>query len=372
MEGASLIRQQDNANSLHLRGTAVAFAASVIMALLTTGVCHSYLDATHEGSPVLPVLLFGTVFWVWWGIVAVGLWWLAQQWSAILTCSIRNAVFHLVMGCMLATVHLELLGGMSRFASRQWPHDWIPLDYMNIVRFGFELLLYGFVVGFSGLLHVQSQAHRDAMRSLELEKQLSQAQLKALQMQMEPHFLFNTLNAVTTLVELNRNEQARETLAHLNTILRKTLQRDTPEKIPFSQELEIVESYLAIQQVRFADRLHVKIDTTPEALEGMVPCFLLQPIIENAVRHGIARLEENGLLETSVLRVGDKLRLRVRDNGPGTKDMATTKNGYGIGIRNTQERLSHFYPGAFDFRVAEPEAGGYEVTILIPYERQQV
>lgn len=372
IEGVSLIRQRDNTKSLHLRGTIVAFAASVIMVLVMTGVCHSYVSATHPGSPTLPFMLFATVFWVWWGLVAVGLWWLAQQWNAILTCSIRNSVFHLVIGCMLATVHLELLGATTQFAGRHWPNDWAPENYFNIARFGFELLLYGFVVGFSGLLQVQSQAHRDAVRSLELEKQLSQAQLKALQMQMEPHFLFNTLNAVTTLVELNRNEQARETLAHLNTILRKTLQRDTPKKIPFSQELEIVESYLAIQQVRFADRLHVRIDTTPEALEGMVPCFLLQPIIENAVRHGIAQLEENGLLETSVLRVGDKLRLCVRDNGPGTKSVATTKNGYGIGIRNTQERLSHFYPGDFDFRVAEPEAGGYEVTILIPYERQQV
>ncbi|HMG03654.1 MAG TPA: hypothetical protein VK596_11005, partial [Edaphobacter sp.] len=109
-----MIKQQDKINSLHLRGTIVAFTASVIMALLTAGVCRSYLSATHPGSPGLPVLLFGTVFWVWWGVVAVGLWWLAQQWSAILTCSIRNAVFHLVMGCMLATVHLELLGALSQ------------------------------------------------------------------------------------------------------------------------------------------------------------------------------------------------------------------------------------------------------------------
>jgi sensor histidine kinase YesM len=204
-----------------------------------------------------------------------------------------------------------------------------------------------------------------------LEKQLSQAQLKALQMQLEPHFLFNTLNAVTTLVELGRNQEASETLAHLNTILRTTLQRNTPEKIPFAQELQVVESYLAIQQVRFADRLRVKIETSPDALEGLVPCFLLQPIIENAIRHGISHRESDGLLETSVERIGDKLSLRVRDNGPGLNGSSKQSNGHGIGIRNTRERLSYFYPGAYDFVAVEPETGGYEVTIRIPYERQR-
>jgi sensor histidine kinase YesM len=195
-------------------------------------------------------------------------------------------------------------------------------------------------------------------------------------MQIEPHFLFNTLNAVTTLVELGRNEEASETLAHLNTILRKTLQRNAPEKIPFAQELQVVESYLAIQQMRFADRLRIKIETTPDALEGLVPCFLLQPIIENAIRHGIAPLEGDGVLETSVERVGETLRMRVRDNGPGLDGVSngngkeTRANGHGIGMKNTKERLSLFYPGAYEFVAREPEDGGYEVMIQIPYERQ--
>ncbi len=187
--------------------------------------------------------------------------------------------------------------------------------------------------------------------------------------------MFNTLNALTTLVELGRNREASETLGHLNMILRSTLQRSAPEKIPFAQELQVVESYLAIQQVRFADRLHVKIEATPEALEGLVPCFLLQPIIENAIRHGIAPLEGHGILETSVERVGERLRMRVRDNGPGFSSgngngKATQANGYGIGMKNTQERLSLFYPGAYEFIASEPVGGGCEIMIQIPYERR--
>jgi two-component sensor histidine kinase len=362
--------QTSGVDSLHFRGTVVAFAASIVMALLTAGVCHSYLSATHAGSPMTPALFFGAVYWIWWGFVAFGLWGLSQRWPSILTCTTPSIAFHVVISCLLGAAHLELLQQAVHFASRRWSNDWVSLEYFNIMRFGFEFLLYGFVLGFSGLLYVQTQGDRDAMRSLELEKQLSQAQLKTLQMQMEPHFLFNTLNAVTSLVELGRNEEASATLAHLNTILRKTLQRTMPEKIPFAQELQVVESYLAIQQVRFADRLRVKIDTTPDALEGLVPCFLLQPIIENAIRHGISHLESDGLLETSVERVGDMLSLRVRDNGPGPNGVQKPEDGHGIGIRNTRERLSYFYPGAYDFVAVAPETGGYEVTIRIPYERQ--
>jgi len=375
-EGTARRILDGSAGSLHLRGTGVALGATIVMALLTASVCHGYIAAKHASAPMAPSVIFGIGYWVWWGALAVGMWWMAQRWPWTLTLSARSSLIHVALACVLALVHLSLLQWTVNYSSRHWP-EWAPgLDYMNNNRFGFELLLYGFVLGFSGLLHVQSQAQRDAMRSLELEKQLSQAQLKALQMQMEPHFLFNTLNAVTTLVELGRNAEASETLAHLNTILRTTLQRSAPEKVPFAEELRVVESYLAIQQVRFADRLRVKIETTPDALEGMVPCFLLQPIIENAIRHGISHRESEGLLETSVERIGDTLRLRVRDNGPGLRGSSGNGNGHedghGIGMRNTRERLAYFYPGAHEFVAVEPEAGGYEVTIRIPYERQRL
>jgi LytS/YehU family sensor histidine kinase len=128
---------------------------------------------------------------------------------------------------------------------------------------------------------------RDAQRDDSLQKQLSAAHLQALQMQLEPHFLFNTLNAITMLVELGRQKEASEMLRHLNSILKSTLASRTPEKVPLSQELELVGNYRAIEQVRFADRLRIEINVDPTAVDGLVPCFLLQPIVENAIRHGI-------------------------------------------------------------------------------------
>jgi sensor histidine kinase YesM len=351
--------------ALRLRSNTTVLIASITLSLITAQMCHGYLSGN---LPQLPELVYGAVCWLWWGLVAIALHRTAQLHPNWFTHSWRNGIFHLVVACLVVLAHLVLMRQTVLFASRHWNRDWASLHYMNLPRFGYELLLYGFVRASVALVLAQSRAHSEAMRSLELEKLLSQSQLRVLQMQMEPHFLFNTLNAITSLIEQGRNREAVETLAHLNIILRKTLQRSSPEKVPFAEELEIVEGYLAIQQVRFADRLCIRIDTTPEALEGMVPCFLLQPIIENAIRHGIARLEGEGLLETSVERVGDRLSLRVRDNGPGTK--GSLQAGHGIGIRNTRERLSYFYADDFDLSAAEPERGGYEVTIRIPYERR--
>jgi hypothetical protein len=359
--------------SLPFRGAIAIFAATVVMTVITAVECHGYLAFFHPDASMASLLVYAAIYWLWWGFLALAMWGLAQRWPSTLSCTVRTLMPHTILACLLGVAHLLLLQQYNTFAASHWVRhlgDPVeePVAYLTVMRFGFELLLYAFVFGISSLLHIQARAQENEVRSLELEKQLSQAQLTALQMQMEPHFLFNTLNAVTTLVELKRNEEASETLAHLNTILRKTLQRNVPEKIPFAQELQVVESYLAIQQVRFADRLRVKIETTPDALEGLVPCFLLQPIVENAIRHGISRLEGDGLLETSVERIGDTLRLRVRDNGPGLTG-SSSNPGHGIGMQNTRNRLSYFYPDAYEFAAIEPERGGYEVTIQIPYER---
>jgi LytS/YehU family sensor histidine kinase len=188
-------------------------------------------------------------------------------------------------------------------------------------------------------------------------------------MQLEPHFLFNTLNAITTLVELGRQEQAVEMLAHLNAMLKSTLKRSAPEKIPLSQELELVESYLAIEQARFADRLRIAIKVDPGALDGLVPCFLLQPIVENAIRHGIAQCEQDGRIEATVRRAGTRLHLCVEDSGGGKTQMAGAHHGHGIGLANTRERLNHFYADDFAMTAEPARNGGFQVTIAIPYER---
>jgi hypothetical protein len=342
------------------------FSLAALLALATAAECQSFLNpGAFSGS-----LLYGAVLWLWWGVAASAMWQLGKRAPRALTFTPRVIAIHVLAGSALGFTHLLVLG-MLGFVDPAWRTHATALavstNMIGINRLGIEVLLYGFVFGITGVVQFQIRAQEDALRSLALERQLSAAHLQALQMQLEPHFLFNTLNAITTLVELDRQKQAAEMLSRLTAILRSTLKRSTPEKVPLAQELEIIENYLAIEQVRFADRLRIEIKVDPSALDGLVPCFLLQPIVENAIRHGIAGCEDAGVVEASARREGQSLHLRIRDTGAGS---ATPKQaGHGIGLKNTRERLAHFYQDSYAMKAEPLEAGGYEVAITIPYER---
>jgi signal transduction histidine kinase len=340
----------------------VIASLAIVLSLATAIECQSII---HLAS-----LLYGAVFWGWWGCIASVLWERGER-IPFAPCLPRKAIaIHVFAALALGVAHLLMLGSLGFFETGRQAHAaafsiWTSLFNMN--RFGIELLIYGFVLAITGVVRFQIRAQRETMLSLELQRQLSAAHLQALQMQMEPHFLFNTLNAITTLVELGRQKAAAEMLSHLNAILKSTLTRTTPEKIPLAQELEFVGSYLAIEQVRFADRLRIEINVDPGAVDGLVPSFLLQPIVENAIRHGIAHCEDHGLVEAWATREGDSLHVRVRDTGPGPSH--TPQRGHGIGLRNTRERLAHFYQDSYQMMAQPLTTGGFEVAITIPYER---
>jgi sensor histidine kinase YesM len=342
---------------IRLNGQVVIYSLAIGLALVTASECQSI---THW-----PSLLYGAVLWGWWGVIASTVWKFGARVSFLSSFSPTAIAMHAFVGSALGVLHLLLLA--SPLAG--WPIDqvvWTRL--LNLNRFGLELLIYGFVLGITGIVQFQIRAQRAALKSLELQRQLSAAHLRALQMQLEPHFLFNTLNAITTLVELGRQRQAVDMLSHLNAILKSTLVQETPQKISLAQELVVIENYLAIEQIRFADRLHIELAIDPRALDGLIPCFLLQPIVENAIRHGISQIEENGVIRASVRRQGDQLHLSVKDNGPGLQSKPENV-GHGIGLRNTEDRLAHFYPRNYQFTSRSIESGGYEVAITIPYEQ---
>jgi hypothetical protein len=350
---------------LRRNGMIIIVSMTTALALVTASECQSI---TH-----IPSLIYGFMLWGWWGCIAASLWRLGERMPAVSSFSGKAVTTHVLAGTTLGVAHLLLLGSLG-FTVPGWQGStsaslvWTSL--FNINRLGIELLVYGFIFGITGVIQSQIRAQRQAMQALELERQLSAAHLRALQMQLEPHFLFNTLNAITTLVELGRQKAAAEMLHHLNVILKSTLTRTTPEKVPLSQELEFVGNYLAIERVRFADRLRVEIKVDPSAVDGLVPCFLLQPIVENAIRHGIAHCENDGLVEAWATRDGDSLQVQIRDSGP--RSPRTREKGYGIGLKNTRERLTHFYQDGYTMRAQALETGGFEVAIRIPYESQVV
>jgi len=349
----------------------IPLAMAAVLAVATAIECHAEARGIESFLSWGLSLAYGCALWLWWALIVDLLWRSISRWPSALTVSFRTLVVHALVAAGFVTLHLGLLHEATQLIVRLGPEavkaEYRGLQFFSLPRFGMELLMYGLFWLACAAVNTQLVAQRDSMRSLELERQLSNAHLRALQMQLEPHFLFNTLNAVTTLMELGRREEALETLEHLNTILKLVLKRNTPSKIRLAQEFEVVESYLAIEQVRFADRLRVDIDLDPNAVDGLVPCFLLQPIVENAIRHGIAHCEDSGRIETSVKRIGSRMHLQVRDNGPGSN--GRSQAGFGMGLTNAKERLAHFYPNDYEFRAFQPESGGFEVSITIPYEK---
>jgi two-component sensor histidine kinase len=371
-KGNAMSEGMANARILPIRpgvGLAVVLLIAGILAFLTARDANRNLEFHHLQAPFAPSLLYGGVYWIWWVVVTLVLWTLADRWASAFRPTGLTVMAHFGASCVLATAHIALLQHTLWFASWYWP-AWGrngELYVETLERFGVELVIYGFISGICAFLYSRMQTQQALVQKLEVERQLTQAQLKALQMQMEPHFLFNTLNAITSLMVQGRNQEAIRTTTHLSDILRATLQRNAPEKVRFAEELRVVESYLTIQQVRFAGRLQIRIDATEEAMDGLVPCFLLQPLVENVIKHGIAPKRQGGSIETSVKRIGDKLWMQVKDDGCGTGTSST--KGHGIGLQNIRERLAYFYPDSFELHAGTPASGGYEVTIQIPYER---
>jgi sensor histidine kinase YesM len=344
-----------------LNAHAVIFSLTTLLVVVTASECHAVTS--------LPTLLYSIALWGWWGIIASTLWKLSQRFPSILTFSPKILTVHLFVGITLAFLHHFVMAHLGNITAELSDASAVWRRSFDLNHIGIGLLLYGFILGFAGIVQLQMRAQRQSLNALELQKQLSAAHLHALQMQLEPHFLFNTLNAITTLVELGRQHEAARMLSHLNAILKSALKRATPEKVPLSQELELVENYLAIEQVRFADRLRIEMKVEPAALDCLVPCFLLQPIVENAIRHGIAHCETEGLVEASARLDGPTLHLTVRDSGSLPPAHLANGNGHGIGLRNTRERLSHFYGNAYAMKAESLSTGGFEVAIDIPYER---
>jgi hypothetical protein len=340
---------------------------ALVFALIAAAECHRITIQSYPGYSLLPSVLYGLVLWCWWGIAAAAIWKFAER-SGKDFFSFSPAFKQVCIGAVAAGAHILALQSLIEWSGRQWP---VPggtaYSYININRFLYELLLYGFIFGVIGVIHLQLASQREQVRTLSLERELSASHLRALQMQIQPHFLFNTLNAITSLVEQDRNEHALETLGNLNAILKTTLRRSTPEKVSLAQELQLIDDYLSIELTRFADRLQVNMSVDSSSLDAQVPCFLLQPIVENAIRHGVSRSEENSLIELRAENRGARLCLVVRNTAPAAS--ASMEAGHGIGLKNTQERLALFYRDNYEFRAGKLESGGFEVWIDIPYER---
>ena len=215
-------------------------------------------------------------------------------------------------------------------------------------------------------LEREKQALRLELNTAQLKSQLASAQLSALKMQLQPHFLFNTLNAIMVLVRQQKSTQAEEMLGRLGDLLRCVLEDVDAQEVSLRRELEYLQLYLSIEQARFPDRLRAEISADQSILDAAVPQMGLQPIVENAIRHGIGQSSAAGRIQINATRLNDMLEIKVKDDGPGLAGKKSPA-GTGIGLSNTRARLQQLYGDTAGLSVENDRAGGVVVTMVLPY-----
>ena len=215
-----------------------------------------------------------------------------------------------------------------------------------------------------GVLHYRVSRARE-LELARVESQLSRAQVQALNAQIRPHFLFNTLHSIGQLWRSGRSDEADAMLDHLGNLFHKVQRSTSRFEVPLSEELDLVKEYLAIEQTRFRDRMRTSICAPDDALGWLVPPLILQPIVENAVRHGLAAVSSASSIDVRATVRGDLLHLVVSDDGPGMASLSP-QPGSGTGLRNTRERLAQLYGAASALTISERAGGGTIIELVIP------
>jgi LytS/YehU family sensor histidine kinase len=216
-------------------------------------------------------------------------------------------------------------------------------------------------------IRLQGAYSDERKRTLMAQAQAHDAQLKMLRYQLNPHFLFNTLNAIATLVLDRSNEVAERMLAALSRFLRYTLDQEPQQKVPLKRELEILDLYLRIEQMRFAERLRLDFKVDSEVENALVPSLILQPLVENAIKYAVAKKEQGCTLSLRARKAHNMLELEFMDDGPGCAELAL-QAGVGVGLRNSRERLNTLYGSSHQFRVENRLEGGVRVAMSIPFQ----
>jgi len=234
-----------------------------------------------------------------------------------------------------------------------------------LTNLDWTLMTYTTIVALSYALHYSRESHARAVKEAQLETRLIEARLRTLEAELHPHFLFNTLHAISSLVHTNP-DSADRMISRLSDLLRLTFDRSGSAGVSLQEELEFLQKYLEIEQTRFQDRLSVRFDIDPDTLDAEVPRLILQPLVENAIKHGVSPKPGSGLVQISSQRHGDRLWIEVSDNGVGLSAGARARLRSGVGLSNTRDRLQCLYGSAHRIEFSD-EAKGLAVRIEIPF-----
>ena len=293
---------------------------------------------------------------------------LARRFPIERTHGIRNLCIHLaimpVFSAIVKFTYDVIVRPPGSYLRQGFTFTKMIWSLVNYSDFG--AILYGLTVALYYTLEYYQRYQKESVRAAQLQTQLAQAQVQTLKMQLHPHFLFNALNSISALVQEDP-ESAENMIARLSDLLRRALDQSGMQEIPLREELDFLNLYLEIEQIRFEERLKVEYDIEPAALDALVPNMILQPLVENAIRHGIANRTENGLICISAKRRANDLLLRVEDNGSGMPARAVLSLKEGVGLTSTRGRLERLYGNGQRLQLEAPSAGGLVARIVLPF-----
>lgn len=343
-----------------------AFALSVAFWTVFGAVCglQVWLSMRDHGHSLVRVVLHQVLVWDAWVLVAVAVV-AASRRVPLLPVRARASLTHLLLALAAGTLHAAWWTGLTLLV--------VPYDHMNPTRFTepflstafyqmpLEVLLYFAAALLTHGIDGYAAARERDLHAAQLEGSLAEARLQALELQIQPHFLFNTLNAISALVRNGNSRDALAMIGGLAELFRYALERTGGEKVAVDDEAEMLRRYLEIQRLRFPDRLTVEVEVADDARRGAIPVLLLQPLVENAVRHGIGATAAPGRIHVRAFRDGGKLRVEVRNTG-----RLPARVEQGIGLANTVARLEQLYGREQRFELAQA-GDGVVASVTIPW-----
>ncbi len=320
-------------------------------------------------------------YWSIWALLTPAIIWLVGKYRITQQNWWRSILVHLFAAGLFSFIHLILyilllwLVDPTILISSQASDTQSLLVRLTksivIMNFNTRYLIYWVILFFSHALYYYKRAQAGELRNSQLQTKLAQAHLEALRMQLHPHFLFNTLHAISSLMHTDV-DAADRMITRLSDLLRMTLDKINSQEVRLKEELEILEKYLEIEQIRFGDRLKVEYTVSPDILDAYVPNLILQPLVENAIAHGIAPHAEGGTIQIRASALGEQLSIDVSDNGRGMTIGQQRNFKQGIGLANTRARLQQLYGEEQSFVIINQNNQGFSAVMKIPYRADNV
>ncbi len=360
----------------HITYLHLSLAVGMLLYVVFTQV--SGLLTIHEFEPFAwrqTEFLF-TNLWLPWVVMSPLIVWVAKTFPFTPENWLKKVFLHFGLFLALTFLHVVVVSihyhfyayipeGMDKYQA--WQH--IGHFLFGDEFFLFNIIIYTLFIASFNLRNFYTLAQKRELESAQLNEQLSRTKLHALRMQVNPHFLFNTLNVIQVLVMKQDSTKAAETLRRLSSFLRQTLDESGSQWVPLKSELDMVEQYLSIEQVRFGERLLIKKHYDQGLMSTPIPAMILQPLVENAMRHGLGEKQEPGILELKTCKVAGNLVIEITDDGVGCDGQKVLQKQAGIGLNNVRERLGQMYGKQHIFSFSSEVGKGTTVTIEVPLSK---